>query len=383
MPKLIFEDKGVVSLEAILSLDEMSVGRGRDNDIQLFHASVSRRHSLLLRDGSGYRITDLRSKNGTYINGARIREVRLKSGDIVEFGSITARYVSETDATVASSPEDPLPMLQKIFRGRFAVKRPLGSGSQAEVYLAFTCNRDIPVALKILKGRVTSRSDLADEFFREGEALQKLNHKAIVPLLDLGRLSGVAFIALSYVPGGSVDDLLHRGPLSVRAAIVMARRMLLALTHAHARNIIHRDIKPANILIDRNGDTLLADFGIAKILDDSNLTSSGCRKGTPLYMSPEQMGTGGIDHRTDLYSLAATLYRSLTGKPPIDGSSIYDLTKKVPDPSCRPRPIMELRPEIPRAFARLIHSCLEKRREDRPADAAAAFEDLANIRQSG
>jgi eukaryotic-like serine/threonine-protein kinase len=202
--------------------------------------------------------------------------------------------------------------------GRYEVVEHIGTGGMANVYLARDPYMKRKVAIKLLPKSMTFDPDFRTRFEREAEAIAALEHPYIVPVYDFGYHDDQPFLVMRYLAGGSVKDLIEEnGPLSVREAAAIIDRMASALGEAHTQGMIHRDFKPHNILIDRKGETFLADFGLVKIASVAGLTSANFITGTPAYLSPEQVyGDIEIDQRVDVYAMGITLFEMLAGHTP-------------------------------------------------------------------
>lgn len=209
--------------------------------------------------------------------------------------------------------------------GGFRIERLLGKGGMGEVYLARQLSMDRDVALKILPPSMTQDEEDVQRFIQEVRLAARLNHPHIVMAHEAGKDNGVYYLAMGYVKGDTLAELLAGGGvLEERDALAITQRMAGALAHAWDKfRILHRDIKPANIILDEDGDPKLMDMGLSKSLnEDTGMTMAGSVMGTPNYMSPEQAhGEGELDCRSDMYSLGATLYHMLSGTMPFDGSS--------------------------------------------------------------
>ncbi|HEX9691370.1 MAG TPA: serine/threonine-protein kinase, partial [Gemmatimonadales bacterium] len=204
--------------------------------------------------------------------------------------------------------------LRVAIADRYVIEHELGEGGMATVYLAHDVKHDRKVALKVLRPELAAVIG-AERFLHEIKVTANLQHSHILPLYDSGAAQGFLFYVMPYVEGQTLRDKLHKEKqLAVDEAIAVTRGIAGALEHAHKQGIIHRDIKPENILL-RDGDPLIADFGIALALSHaggSRLTETGLSIGTPQYMSPEQaMGDRETDARSDIYSLGAVLYEML------------------------------------------------------------------------
>jgi TolB-like protein/Flp pilus assembly protein TadD len=266
--------------------------------------------------------------------------------------------------------------LEAALAGRYALERELGRGGMATVYLARDLRHDRLVALKVL------RSELADSlgperFQREIQLAARLQHPHILTVLDSGEAGTGAgarlWFTMPYVEGESLRDRLRRErQLPVDDAVRIAREAAQALHYAHRHGVVHRDIKPENILLTIDGDTLVADFGIARALSaeaDQRLTETGLTLGTPAYMSPEQAsGARELDARTDIYSLGAVLFEMLAGEPPFTGATAQALlARRVLEDA---PPVRQHRPSVPEPVERAVARALARVPADRFASAA-------------
>ncbi|HUF26366.1 MAG TPA: protein kinase [Gemmatimonadaceae bacterium] len=255
----------------------------------------------------------------------------------------------------------------------------VGRGGMSVVYRALDRRLQRTVALKVLPPELAYDPAIRTRFTREAQTSAQLGHAHIVPIFDVGERGGLAYLVMAHVAGGSLGALLAREPrLPVDTARRLIREVADALAYAHLRGVIHRDVKPDNILIDaESGRALVTDFGIARAMEvGTRLTVTGIAVGTPTYMSPEQaVGEREIDGRSDIYSLGVVAYQMLTGRVPFRaGNSMALLMKHVTEP---PRPIADLRPDVPRELSDAIERALEKSPEDRWPSASALRDALA------
>lgn len=253
--------------------------------------------------------------------------------------------------------------------GRYQVLSLLGRGSMGQVYLALDPNIQRKVALKVLlpmaELRGPEQGELRRRFILEAQAAGRLQHPGVVLVYDADTdpATGFSFIAMEWVDGPSLLEVLQEaGALDPSRAVRICERMAVALEAAHEQGLVHRDVKPANILLCRDGQPKLTDFGIARLASLS-ITGTGWIPGSPFYMSPEQVRNEGIDGRSDLYSLGVVLYQCLTGKVPFDSESLAGITDQIL--SAEPQPPRELNPQIPEEIAAVIERLLRKAPEDR------------------
>lgn len=221
----------------------------------------------------------------------------------------------------------------QIIKDEYRIIRKIGEGGMGTVFLAEDLLMQQEVAIKLLHMAMTTDPEIVERFKTEAKAQYKLTHPYIVKLTRLVQNGEHYFIVMEYVEGMTLKEMLAKtGLLPEDRALPIFHKILRGLAYAHSQGIIHRDIKPGNIIIDKNGNPKITDFGIAKILGDKGLTQTGTKLGTVYYMSPEQIkNPKGVDQRTDVYSLGITLYEMLTGKLPYNTGldSEYDLMNEI------------------------------------------------------
>ncbi|MBI9044762.1 MAG: protein kinase, partial [Anaerolineaceae bacterium] len=257
--------------------------------------------------------------------------------------------------------------------GRYHISARLGEGGMAVVYRAFDTKLERDVALKFIRSDMIApalHEKMLKRFEREAKALAKFLHPNIVPVLDYGDFEGAPFLVMAYLPGGTLKRMTGKPMPAVDAARLLFP-VARALQYAHKEKILHRDVKPANILITKEGDPMLSDFGIAKILsmDESTvLTQTGVGIGTPEYMAPEQWG-GKPDERTDVYSLGVVFYELITGRRPYEADTpLAVMRKQMIDPLPHPG---ELVPDLDAATGNVLIKALSKEPENRYENMAA------------
>jgi len=264
--------------------------------------------------------------------------------------------------------------------GRCRIIREIGRGGVGTVYLATHQTLQIEVALKVLSPALSlDNPALAERFIRESQLAARIRHPNVIAVMDAAHdeATGLYFIVLEYVGGGSLSWHLRHGPLPEAKALPIIAGIAQALLLAEENRIVHRDIKPDNIMLDLRGTAKLADLGLAKHAIDSHtsLTLGGSYMGTPAYMSPEQARDAKIaDTRDDIYSLGATFYECLTGAPPFQGETPYNIMSEV---LTKPSPIPSmLRPDISRSSDMICRKMMAKKRDLRYASARALVQDL-------
>ncbi len=276
--------------------------------------------------------------------------------------------------------------LQRTLGDTYTLERELGGGGMSRVFVAEDNALGRKVVVKVLSPDLTAGVNV-DRFKREIQLAARLLQAQIVPVLAAGELAGVPYYTMPFVEGESLRKRLARtGALPIPEVVSILRDVTRALAYAHERGVVHRDIKPDNVLLS-GGTAVVTDFGIAKALTaakndapsaDVSLTQFGTSVGTPAYISPEQAaGDPNVDHRADIYSLGCMAYELLTGQPPFAGRSpqrtlAAHLTET-------PRPIEEIRPDVPPALGALVMRCLEKEPSARPQSAAEIGASLDGV----
>ena len=265
--------------------------------------------------------------------------------------------------------------------GGYEIEQWLGSGAMGEVYLARQVSMNRPVALKVIKHDITMDREVVDRFAHEAQVLASLNHPYIVPAFDAGHTDECYYMAMGFVDGETLEDRLKRnGRMDETEVLNIATKVADALKYAWTEfKLLHRDIKPANIMIDNMKEVKIMDMGIAKnTTDDGGLTKVGLVVGTPFYMSPEQaQASTGIDFRSDVYALAASMYHLLTGTLPFQGPNVMAiLAKKVNFPLV---PANEINPDISQETSDFIAKLLSFKPDDR----IDTFDELFEMLKKG
>ncbi len=259
--------------------------------------------------------------------------------------------------------------------GRYELVRPLGHGAMATVDLAHDIELDRPVALKRLAENLGRDVDLRRRFLREARLAARLAHPNVVRVFDVGEDDGRPFIAMEYVEGETLADLVaRRGALQVAEAARLGVQACSALAAAHAAGLVHRDVKPQNLLLSKDGVLKLGDFGIAVGHDGTKLTLAGTVLGTVGYLAPEQARGEQVTAAADIYAMGAVLYELLTGESSRSGASLAELSGEngfeAPDLARR-------LPGAPAELVAAVKACLSVRPEDRPPSAAVLARLLA------
>lgn len=270
-----------------------------------------------------------------------------------------------------------LSTVQSALAHRYLVKRDVGRGSMAGVFLAWDHDRKCDVAIKVLRPEF-GPTIIAERFRREIAFVTTLDHPNILPILDFGEADGLTYFTMPFAHGDTLGSRISQeGPLSMAEALSIVRDLAAAIDHAHAKQIIHRDIKPQNVVFEESR-AMICDFGIARALASAGrerLSSSGLIVGTPEYMSPEQAsGQWDIGQATDIYALGCVTYAMLAGAPPFSGATTQavlarHVAAKVPS-------LRIVRPEVSRQIERAVERALAKKPEARPGSATELAEEL-------
>ena len=255
------------------------------------------------------------------------------------------------------------------------VQGELGSGGMSIVYEAWQERLARKVAVKVLQGARFASKRTLERFRREAETVARLEHPNIVPIYETGECEGVPYLILEHLAGGTLKARIAKGLPTAREAAELVRTLAEAVAYSHRQQVIHRDLKPTNVLFTESGAPKIADFGLAKLLDDDGeLTRTGEAPGTPNYMSPEQAGHGPIGPWTDIHALGTILYELLTGRPPFSGETAVETLIAVRTREAEP--LRRAKPEVSRDLEAICLRCLEKEPSKRYRSAEALADDL-------
>jgi tetratricopeptide (TPR) repeat protein/predicted Ser/Thr protein kinase len=264
------------------------------------------------------------------------------------------------------------------FAGRYEVIEELGKGGMGRVYKVYDQKTREKIALKLLKPEVAADRDAIERFGNELRFARKISHRNVCRMYDLGEEKGTHFITMEYVPGEDLKSIIRMmGPMSAGKVVLIARQISEGLAEAHRLGVYHRDLKPQNVMIDREGNVRIMDFGIARSAKVKGMTGAGVVVGTPEYMAPEQFEGKEADARSDIYALGAILYEMTTGRLPFEGETFVSIALKQKTEA--PRTPKEFNPQLPDDLSRLILRCLERDREKRFQSAEEILADLAKI----
>ncbi len=265
-----------------------------------------------------------------------------------------------------------------VFARRFEIIEEIGRGGMGTVYKAYDGKIREVVALKLLKPEIASDLEVVERFRNEIKLARQVSHRHVCRMYDLGEEWLSIYISMEYVPGEDLKSFIRRsGHLNEAKAVGLARQIVEGLVEAHRLGVVHRDLKPQNIMIDRDGNAKIMDFGIARSLHTRGVTGTGVIIGTPEYMAPEQADGRGVDHRADIYSLGTVLFEMVTGRVPFEGETPLSVVlKHRSEPPADPRTINA---QISTGLSRIVLKCLEKAPGRRYQTAAEVLEDLTSV----
>ncbi len=262
--------------------------------------------------------------------------------------------------------------------GKYELHTLIGEGAMGIVWKAYDTVLRRYVALKLLGSRFSKTQDVQERFLREARAAGAIQHPNIVTIYDLGGADGQLFIAMEFVEGRDLSDIIAlRDPLALERKLDLAIELLDGLHYAHQRGVIHRDVKPSNVRVMPDGRVKIMDFGIAR-LQTADATGSGAIVGTPTYMAPEQITNGAITPATDVFAVGCVLYELLSYQKPFQGESIHGVLYQVL--TTDPKPLRTLAPSIPAALERVVAKAMNKVPDERYESAAQMRSTLLGIR---
>ncbi len=308
---------------------------------------------------------------------------RFENPDNTRFCGNCAAPLSIPDETLEAHTETlatPMPDITRgsVLNGRYEIVEEIGKGGMGKVYKAFDGDIDEYVALKIIRPEIASDENTISRFKNELKLARKISHRNVCRMYDLGKDGDTRFISMEYVSGEDLKRSIQRmGSLTIRKTVDIGRQICQGLSEAHRLGVFHRDLKPHNIMIDREGNARIMDFGIARFPEAKGITDSGMMIGTPHYLSPEQVEGFETDHRSDIYSLGVILFEMVAGQVPFDGDTTLSIVVK--HKTEIPRDPRDFNNQIPEKLSQLILKCLEKDPKQRYQSAEELCMELTRI----
>lgn len=367
----------------------VTLGRSSSANYAFDDPLLSRKHCAVEVRAEFCRIVDLRSRNGTYVNGQQVGAVLVQPGDRVKIGSVILEVTTEATGGPAASGfsgsiADTVSAGPQVSIEGFEIMRQLEVTSFGATFLAKQVLMDRTVVLKTIETGPETDETTLKRFMREAKAGGRLTHPQIVELYDVNEQEGLLYLVTEYVEGYNLGKVLseRKGqPLPAGPTLRAMFQIGEALAHAHSKSIIHRDVRPHHVLV-RARDHLakLQGFSLSKNLQRaiSVITADGESLGTPYYMPPEQVRSAkSADERSDLYAWAATAYHCLSGRLPLVSRSYGEFIDKVF--TCNPEPLQSLVPSCPRELSDLLGRCMERDREARPDSMALVLQAITPI----
>jgi serine/threonine protein kinase len=300
--------------------------------------------------------------------------------DTIFCGKCGTRFPFPEKSDVTVTLETPKEELTSgfIFAGRYQIIEELGRGGMGKVFRALDKELDEEVALKLIKPEIARDKKTIERFKNELKLARKISHRNIGRMYELMEDRGLHFITMEYVAGQDLKALERQtGRLTTGKAISITQEICEGLGEAHRRGVIHRDLKPSNVIIDKDGNARIMDFGIARSVEGKGITDAGVMIGTPEYMSPEQVEGKEVDQRSDIYSLGVVLFEMVTGKLPFEGDTPFTIGVK--HKSEIPQDPKELNAEITDSLSGLILKCMEKEKDKRYQSTVEILHDLEVI----
>jgi serine/threonine protein kinase len=319
-------------------------------------------------------------------------ELREEVESVLAHGS-ERHEILKTGGAIPPEPDEPTEVIDMTGRtlSHFRIEEKIAAGGMGVLYRAIDLKLRRQVAIKVLRPDLLSHPDIRERFIREARAASALNHPGIVTVYEIDTDSDIDFIAMEYVKGRTLDELISPEGLPIESVTEYALQMAEALRVAHEEGIVHRDLKPANVMITEGGNAKILDFGIAKRLYPSEgkdtgtpietqITQAGGVIGTLRYLSPEQACGGEVDRRTDIWSLGVTLFEMVTGQLPFSGDNNQEVIRSILNDA--QVSLTKLRSDVPEVIDSIIDRCLEKEKSERYPSAEELVSDLRQLKRT-
>ena len=300
--------------------------------------------------------------------------------DTVYCGKCATPLPSSKEIPVTETLETPKEELTRgtTFANRYEIIEELGKGGMGKVYRVYDNKIEGEVALKLIKPEIAADKKTIERFRNEIKLAREIAHRNVCRMYDLNEEKGSQYITMEYVAGEDLKSMIKMSKqLSIVTAISITKQVCEGLVEAHRLGVVHRDLKPSNIMVDKEGNARIMDFGIARSVKGKGITGAGVMIGTPEYMSPEQVEGKEIDQRSDIYSLGVILYEMVSGRVPFEGETPLAIAMK--HKSQAPKDPKEFNAQIPEDLSRLIIKCMEKDKEKRYQNASEVRSELTRI----
>jgi serine/threonine protein kinase len=377
-----------------LGSEVVLLGRSRATETHLTDPHVSRVHCQIIPEGNQYTVVDFDSASGTFVNGKDIDRHVLQSGDLVRIGATHLQYVADTvEAPAAKAKEKKANDWAQALVGQtlshYKITGLLAGGKSGYIFHAEHTTNETAVALKVLHANFGKDEKKVLHFIEAMKTVMPLSHPHLLKIYGAGKTGDHCWVATEYVPGDSLAAVIGRidkaGKLDWKSVLRVGVYLARALEFAHSKNLIHQNVTPQNILVGKlPQNTKLTDLMLALATEEDPTTPISAA-GTPSeslpYMSPERTDGPGakVDARTDIYSLGATLYAMLAGKPPFQAATVAELIEKIRlDGAAR---VASINAQVPAEFDGLLRQSLAKRPQDRPTSAADFRKELEKVVQ--
>jgi serine/threonine protein kinase len=377
-----------------LGTEALMFGRSRATDTPLTDPHVSRVHCQVVPEGSNHVVVDFDSASGTFVNGKEIDRHVLNPGDLIRIGDTHMQFViDETSAPRATATSQATEWAKALVGqsiSHYTISAPLARGKSGYIFHASDTRDETDVALKVLHADFGQDEKKVQRFIEAMKAVMPLNHIHLLKILGAGKTGNHCWVATEYVAGESLSAVIGRiekgRKLDWKGVVRVGTYIARALEFAHSKNLIHQNVTPQNIIVGKKPqNTKLTDLMLAQATEEDPtrpISAAGLPSESLPYMSPERTDgrAAAIDARTDIYSLAATVYAMLTGKPPYQGATVAELIRKIRLDA--PHHFQSFHLQVPEELENLLRQCLAKRPQDRPASAADLRKELEKIAQA-
>lgn len=343
-------------------------GRDPETEVSINDELVAPVHFKIKEHKGKYFIRAMEKGTELLVNDDSVVQIELELNDKIQVGATYLSFVEEVRADFLIG--------QSL--GGYEIHETLGRGGMGKVYRARQLSLNREVAIKMLSPRLRRDAKFRELFIREARAAGALNHPNVLQVYDVVEEGDLCFYSMEYITGGTVEDLINKGEVSLEQTLGIVRDAAQGLEYAEQKQIVHHDIKPQNLMITELGSIKISDMGLALSLEESSMGKGSGLIGTPHFISPERILKKEQDIRSDIYSLGCTFYMILTGKTPFHGNTVKEILRK--QLKEEPTPVREVRSDVPETVERIIQRMMSKSPEDRHPSASDLLEDLQGLR---